>query len=199
MPVSNIRRYHAVAMSLHWLIAALIIINLGMGLLFDDMAKPDRFFFMQLHKSFGITVLVLTCLRLLWRLFRKPPPEIPSLQGWELTAARTVHFLIYVLMFAIPISGWVLVSSSPLHLPTVLYWTISWPNLPFFDTLADPKAFSHQVGDLHAWLAYAMIGLLFLHVGAALRHHWILKDETLFRMTPVFFGNFLRRIRGEKV
>ncbi|MBI3419361.1 MAG: cytochrome b [Proteobacteria bacterium] len=198
MPAPDIRRYHAVAISLHWLIAVLIIANLAIGLLFGYMARPDRFWFMQLHKSFGITVLALTCARLSWRLFCKPPPEPASLKGWELWAAQAVHVLLYVLMFAIPLSGWVLVSSSPLHIPTVLFWSIPWPHLPFLDSLGDAKAFSHQAGEIHGLLAYGMIGLLVLHVGAALRHHWTLKDEILFRMTPAFLEHFLRRLRGEK-
>ncbi|HVY12128.1 MAG TPA: cytochrome b [Alphaproteobacteria bacterium] len=195
---AEVRRYHAVAMSLHWLIALFLIANLAIGIGFDFMARPDRFWYMQLHKSLGITVLVLTCLRLLWRLFRGIPPEPASLKPWERWIAGAVHFLIYLLMFAIPFTGWLLVSSSPMHVPTVLFWSIPWPNLPFFDGIQDLKPVSHQFGVLHQWLAYGMIGLLVLHVGAALRHHWLLKEGILLRMTPVFMEGFLRRLRGER-
>jgi cytochrome b561 len=193
-----LQRYHGVAMSLHWLIALCIIFNLIMGLLFDLIPRPERIWWIQLHKSIGIVVLGLTCIRIFWRLTQGVPPEPASLKRWEVVASNAVHFLLYVLMFAIPFSGWLLVSSSPLHLPTFLFWTIPWPNLPFFENVSDLRAVSHQMRDLHKYLAYGMIALLGMHVGAALRHHWILKDEVIMRMTPRFLEGFLRFLRGEK-
>ncbi len=169
-----------------------------MGLLFDLIPRPERIWWIQLHKSIGIVVLGLTCIRIFWRLTQGVPPEPASLKRWEVVASNAVHFLLYVLMFAIPFSGWLLVSSSPLHLPTFLFWTIPWPNLPFFENVSDLRAVSHQMRDLHKYLAYGMIALLGMHVGAALRHHWILKDEVIMRMTPRFLEGFLRFLRGEK-
>jgi cytochrome b561 len=98
----------------------------------------------------------------------------------------------------IPFTGWALVSSSPLGIPTVLYGTIPWPHLPFFEGVPDLKAVHERIEVTHAWLAYSMLFLLFLHVGAALKHHFIQRDEVLFRMTPAFAEGLLRRVRGEK-
>jgi cytochrome b561 len=191
-------RYHAVAMSLHWLIAILILSNLAMGLTFGLMGKSTYFEFMQLHKSFGVTVVFLTVLRILWRLTKGAPPEPATLKRWEVVVSGLVHFLLYGMMLMIPFTGWALVSASPLNIPTVLYGVIPWPHLPFFEGVPDPKAMAERIHATHAWLAYSTLFLLFLHVGAALKHHFIQRDEVLFRMTPPFVEGLLRWVRGEK-
>jgi cytochrome b561 len=197
MPVTT-QRYHAVAMSLHWLIGLLIIVNLLMGLSFGYMDKAVRFEFMQLHKSFGITVLLLTVVRILWRFAKGAPAEPSTLKRWEVVVSGLVHFLLYGMMIMIPFSGWALVSSSSLGIPTVLYGIISWPHLPFFEGVPDLKAVHERIQTTHAWLAYSTLFLLFLHVGAGLKHHFMQRDEILFRMTPAFLEGLLRRVRGEK-
>jgi cytochrome b561 len=198
MPVS-IERYSRVAMTLHWLIALAIIANLALGLYMADMEKgPLRFEFFQLHKSLGITVLALTLLRLIWRFYKAPPPLVDTLQPWEKLIANVTYVFFYLLMLGLPLSGWALVSSSPLRLPTLLYGVVPLPALPFFEGVADRKALSHQIGDVHEWLAYIMIALLCLHIAAVIRHHWILRDSTLLRMTPKALGGSLNAIRGKK-
>ena len=195
---SEIRRYHTVAMSLHWLMAVLILTNLAIGLSFEFLPMgADKAWLYQFHKSIGLTVLLLTVIRIAWRLGAGAPKE-PPMPGWQRVAANIVHFLLYVLMFMIPFSGWALVSASPLNIPTYWFWIIPIPDLPGFENLPDAKATAHQIGDVHQYLAYSLIALWFIHVGAALQHHFLLKDGVLFRMTPRFLEKFLRFLRGEK-
>lgn len=194
---SEVKRYHAVAMSLHWLIAFGILANLLIGYFLEDLRGADRFFYYQLHKSIGITVLLLSVLRLVWRLLNPPPAYPTTMKRWEVVVSHITHGLFYVLMIGVPLLGWLIVSASPKNIPTVLFWTVPWPNLPF-DWAEDRKALSHLFGDLHSLFAYGTLGLLCLHVGAVLRHHWLMKDEILLRMTPPFAAPLLRFIRGEK-
>jgi cytochrome b561 len=191
-------RYHKVAMSLHWLMAVLILTNLAIGISFGFIEMgPTKFWLFQFHKSIGITVLLLTVVRIAWRLGAGAPAE-PPMPAWQRWAANIVHFLLYFLMLAIPFTGWVMVSYSPLKLPTLLFWTIPWPHLPVLDPNADMKAVAGQAKLLHQYLAYSMIGLWLMHVGAALQHHFILKDTVILRMTPRFLEKTLRWVRGER-
>ncbi len=196
----ELRRYNSIAMILHWVIAALILANLAVGIFLDDMEGQLKFQMFQLHKSFGITVLLLTVLRIVWRLAFKPPAIPTYVKKWERAVAATTYFLLYVLMFMVPFTGWALVSSSAMHVPTVLYGVVLWPDLPNFKGL-DPAALKQvheNIGDTHAVLAYAMLGLVVLHAGAAMRHHFILRDQILLRMTPRWAEGLLKWIRLEK-
>ena len=141
-----------------------------------------------MHKSFGITVLLLSVLRLAWRLFNPPPPE-PPMPRWQLIASQVVHWGFYVIMIGMPLSGWIMVSASPLNLPTLLYKTIPWPHLAFIHSLPPDakKAWGHWGGSAHgllAKLAYVLIGL---HIAAALKHQFIDRDNLIARMAP-FIG-----------
>ncbi|MBY0428970.1 MAG: cytochrome b [Alphaproteobacteria bacterium] len=198
----SITRYHVGAMILHWLMAVLILGNLVLGLLLEDIPNDQKFQFYQLHKSIGITVLVLAVLRVVWR-FLFPAPALPaSLKSWEVWAVKITHFMFYVLMVGIPFSGWALVSASPKKIPTFLFGIIPLPHLPFFDgveDLAARKELSESISEVHELLAYALLALLALHIAAALRHHWILKDETMLRMTPKWCEGLLQKLRGRRV
>jgi len=198
----SIVRYHSGAIILHWLMALLIFGNLALGLLLEDIPNDQKFQFYQLHKSIGISVLVLAVLRIVWRLLH-PAPALPAtLKSWEVWAVKITHFLFYVLMVGIPFSGWALVSASPKKIPTILFGIVPLPHLPFFDAVVDDNArkeLSHSIGEVHELLAYALLALLALHVAAALRHHWILKDETILRMTPKWCGAFLQKLRDKNV
>lgn len=196
-----VKRYHSVAMLLHWLIGALLICNLVLGLLLDDIPNDQKFEFFQLHKSLGISVLALTLVRIIWR-FLHPAPALPaSLKGWEVFIVKVSHFVFYGLMIFIPFSGWALVSASPKNIPTVLFGLVTLPHLPFFDGIQDVeqrKEMAHAIAEKHGLLAYVLLALLALHIAAALRHHWMLKDETILRMTPRFLEGFLKKLRGER-
>ena len=186
--------YSSVAITLHWLIALAMLTNIGLAWYFGTLPRAAQVGPVQLHKSIGITVLLLTLLRIGWRLVNTPPPLPETMRPWEKWAARINHAVFYLLMLAMPLSGWAMVSASPLikvH-PTMLYWTIPWPTYPLLptdpDQLHDARKFFGTTHERLAWLAYATIAL---HVGAALKHQFIDRDDVLARMIPL-----LRRKTG---
>jgi cytochrome b561 len=180
--------YSSVAIALHWLIAALMLTNIGLAWYFTQLKGPAEVAPLALHKSIGITVLLLTLVRIGWRVGNPPPPLPGHMATWERWAARATHYVFYLLMLGMPLSGWAMVSASPLikvH-PTVLYGVVPWPAFPYghldSDTLHGIRkamAFTHEK---LAWLAYATITL---HVAAALKHHLIDRDDVLTRMLPL--------------
>lgn len=180
-------RYSAVAISLHWLIALLILTNIVLAWTFQNIPQGlTSFKLIQLHKSVGITVLLLSLARLAWRLFNPPPPLPPTMKRWEIIASQVVHWGFYVIMLGMPLSGWVLVSASTHNLPTLLYGQIPWPHIGAVHALplAARKVWAHWAGNGHgllAWMAYALIAL---HVGAALKHTLIDRDSVIGRMIP---------------
>jgi len=175
-------RYSTVAIILHWAISALIIANFVIVFMAEDLAKPEKMMWMGWHKSFGISILLLAVLRIIWRLVNPVPPLNPEHKAWERTLARTIHSLFYILLIAIPVAGWLMVSGYGSPAASVL--GIAVPELP----VSDPKAVGGVAHELHEILAFAMLGLLVLHVAGALKHHFIDRDNTLARMLP-----FLRR------
>ena len=181
-------RYGTVAMSLHWLIAAAVIFNVGVGLYMGELPRsdPGRLWWVQLHKSDGLTILVLSVARVLWRVVN-PMPALPAdMPRWERLAARGVHYSFYVLIIAIPLAGWAMVSSSPLGLPTLWYGLFEWPHIPFLAEL--PRDQKQQIigifRETHNWLAFLAIFLIVLHVTAALKHQFWDRDTVLARMLP---------------
>src|SRR5690242_10051819 len=118
------RRFSAVAIALHWAIAALIVTNIAIGLKTDDLHGLVKFQVLQWHKSFGITVLLLSLGRFAWRLVNRPPPHPHHMPTWESTAATAAHWAFYFLMVALPLTGWIMVSASPTNIPTLLYKTV---------------------------------------------------------------------------
>jgi cytochrome b561 len=184
-------RYDAVAIALHWLTALAVLGLIVMGLVMtrERPGSHLQFVLYQLHKSVGITVLALTIARLAWRLGHKPPPLPATMPGWEKLAAHAGHLALYGFMVGMPLSGWALVSASTYNIPTVLYGVVPFPHLPVLPTLpnkAAVEAVLRQVHDVAGWLLMATLAG---HVGAALRHHVLLKDDVLRRMLPRFGGN----------
>jgi cytochrome b561 len=189
MPMKNTAaRYGAVAMTLHWLIAAGVIANIALGLYFADMSNsdPSKFGLTQLHKSIGLTVLVLSVARVLWRLVNPIPPLPAGMNPALKFLAHATHFLLYFLILAIPFTGWLLVSASPLGLPTMYFGWFAWPNLPGFAdmTRAVKHVYQHNFGAAHVFLAWSAIVLVPIHVGGALFHHFVRRDDVLKRMFP---------------
>ncbi|HXI88096.1 MAG TPA: cytochrome b [Parvularculaceae bacterium] len=176
-------RYSYGAIALHWTIAVLLISQIAVGLWMTKLPKEAaalKLQVFQLHKSVGITILLLTLIRILWRLTHRPPALPDAMAGWEKVIARATHFLFYALLITIPMLGWAIVSSSTRHVPTVLYWEIPWPNLP----LPSSRELSHNFGEAHEYAAFAAIALIVLHVGAALKHYLVNRDGVLSRMAP---------------
>lgn len=180
----TIERYNSIAISLHWLIAFFLIGLLAMGKYMTQLeaADPLRFTLTQWHKSFGITVLVLTILRVIWRITHKPPALPTTTTRFEYITSHATHLLMYVLMVVIPVSGWVLVSASPLNLETVLFGVIPWPHISYISSVADKAALTEQSDLVHMWLANALLVLVLLHVAGALFHQVIRRDGLISRM-----------------
>jgi cytochrome b561 len=186
-------KYTRVAMLLHWLIALLIIVNVCIGLgtsLAPDGWLSDDFerHIIDLHKSIGITVLCLVVLRILWRLTHRAPPLPATFPRWEHVAAHIAHGALYVLMLALPLTGWIHDSAwvAAASHPMSLYGTIPWPRLGFILSLdpATKDAVHTTFGNLHTWCGYALYVVLALHVGGALKHQWIDRHSVLRRMVP---------------
>lgn len=180
-------RYTRTAMLLHWLVAGLMIINVGLGLSADSL--PDGWVrpVIDTHKSIGITVLGLFFLRLLWRLGHTPPP-LTDLKEWERRSAHAAHILLYAFMFALPLTGWMHDSAwkdAASH-PMKLFYTVPWPRISYITQL-DPvtKEAMHKLfGAIHRNLAYGFDLLVLAHVAGALKHEWIDKHSVLKRMLP---------------
>jgi cytochrome b561 len=181
-------RYGTGAMIFHWAIAALLITNIALGLYFADLPHSDpwKFELTQWHKSIGLTVLVLSIFRLLWRLSHPVPPLPADLHPVVRAAARVSHYLFYFLIVAIPLSGWIMVSASPLGLPTHFFHLFSLPNLWFMADLprAQKVALHDPLESVHNVLAWSAIVLIPLHIAAALYHQFIRRDDVLRRMLP---------------
>jgi cytochrome b561/polyisoprenoid-binding protein YceI len=168
------RRYSSVAIVLHWLLALAMVCQLALGFM---MPKDESgFAAYQLHKSIGIAILLLTLARLGWRLVRRPPP--PLERGFGAVLAKAVHWGFYAVLILGPLTGWLLVSSAPVRVPTMLFGIVPWPHLP---VSAAMNGLSEEVHELLGWIA---VGLLALHVAGAMRHYLILRDGLLERMAP---------------
>lgn len=175
------QRYGTVAMILHWLIAAAIIGMLIVGKYMHEMDDNDagKFALYQLHKSVGITIFALTVLRIVWRLMHPVPPLPASMPMWERWAAHGSHFLLYALMLGLPLSGWLHVSTDRLGVPTLWFGLFEVPHFPVVS-----DRLTEWMEELHELLGNAMILLLIIHVGAALKHHFWDRDNVLKRMLP---------------
>ena len=170
--------YTRTAIVLHWLIAGLIVMTFPLGLYMSGMLlSPRKLQLYSYHKWIGIIILTLVVLRLLWRLSHQPPALLTGLPRWQALGAHAVHGGLYVLMLAVPLSGWLM--TSALGFPVVLFGV-----LPLPDLIAANKATGHLLKTVHELLNYSLLGLVVLHVLAALQHHFILRDRTLSRMFP---------------
>jgi len=181
LPSTASSRYSKVAILLHWGIAILILGLIASGFLMTQETRPNRFLIIQWHKSFGICVLVLSIFRLIWRLGHKPPALPSGMKAWEIWAAKLTHIGFYALMIGVPLLGWAMVSASPLPIENKVFFLIPIPDLP---GVAESKGATERLKDFHEIGAKLILLLFVLHVGAALKHHFIAKDGLLARMIP---------------
>jgi cytochrome b561 len=181
------RRYDAIAIFLHWVTALAVIGLIAIGFVMTRLSAGSHMQFMlfQLHKSIGITVLVLSVVRLGWRVTHPTLPLPIAMPHWERVAARLSHAFFYGLLLGLPLLGWATVSASPLKIPTMLYGVLPWPDLPLVSDLSGHGRLAERLGAVHGFGGLFMGGLLIVHVAAALRHHLIMKDTVLLRMLPL--------------
>jgi cytochrome b561 len=174
-------RYSAVSIALHWLTAGLFVANVIVGGRFEEAKGAEHLWYLGLHKSFGISILALTLVRLGWRLAHPWPPLPPRMRPWERQLARGSHIAFYVLLIVIPLLGWATVSASGAP-ATPLWNAIPWPNLP----LPLDRPLAGALRTVHTLLVKAAYGVIALHVLGALKHQFINKDNELNRMLPIF-------------
>lgn len=171
-------RYTRLAIALHWAMAVLILGLFGLGLYMHELPlSPEKLQYYAWHKWAGVCVFLLAALRLAWRLGHRPPPLPGHMSGVERALAQAGHGLLYGLMFAVPLSGWLM--SSAKGFQTVLFGV--WP-LP--DLLARNPALGDLLQTAHWGLNMTLAALVLGHAGAALKHHFINRDDVLARMSP---------------
>jgi cytochrome b561 len=173
------QRYTPTAIALHWLIAALIIGTFTLGLVMTDIPglTPTKVRYFSWHKWAGVSVLLLAALRLLWRLFKRAPAYPSTMPAWQKRAAHALHGLLYVLIFAVPLSGYFYTLAA--GVPVVWFELFKLPVL----IEADP-ALKVVLKAVHYWLNMLMAGLVGLHVAAALKHLLVDRDGITQRMLP---------------
>lgn len=166
--------YGSVAVSLHWLMAILLIFLIAIGIYMVNIPiSLDKLKLYGWHKEYGLLALALVIFRIIWR-YCNVTPYLP-LSLLERIAARTVHWTFYVLMFALPITGWLMTSAA--GLPASFFGLFVLPDL--IDANESNRLLLQSV---HAWLGYILIAVIILHTAAALKHHFINKDDILKRM-----------------
>ncbi|MDF1687264.1 MAG: cytochrome b [Parvibaculaceae bacterium] len=181
-------RYDSVAIALHWIIALAFLSMLAIGFVMNSLPPADawKFPLFQFHKSLGFTILGGVCLRLLWRLTHTPPALPTEMPTWERWAAEATHWVLYAILFAMPLSGWIIVSHSAFNFPTLYFGLFEIPHLSGVDFGFSKQQIEGAASLFHELLAFSACGLIALHAGAALRHHFALKDTVLRRMLPQF-------------
>ncbi|MFH2210692.1 MAG: cytochrome b [Pseudomonadota bacterium] len=171
-------RYTHTAIALHWLTALLIVALFPLGVYMADLVlSPLKLKLISYHKWLGVTVFLLLLLRLAWRLGHKPPPLPDSMPLWQRHAANGLHLVLYLLLFAIPLSGWLMSSAKG-------FQTVYLGVLPLPDLIGKDKALGDLLREVHEVLNMTLLVMLLAHVAAALRHHFIERDGILARMLP---------------
>lgn len=177
------QRYTRVAVGLHWLIALIVIGNLIGGLTIDtflESADPAMVAtgktIMGFHKALGLSVIALTLVRIAWRLANPPPPLPAHMTPMERRLSGLTHLAFYVLLLALPMTGWALVSTGKVPMPVSIFGLFAMPPLPL------PAALHGTAGEGHELLGWIMVAMLVLHILAAAKHQWFDRDNLLARM-----------------
>ena len=171
-------RYTGTARALHWLAALLIFCGFGLGLFMTGLEfSPAKFRYYAWHKWIGITVFLLAAARLAWRAAHPPLPLPLSMPAWQVRASYASHALLYVLMLAIPVSGWIYSSSTGV---SVVYLGL----IPLPDLLPKDRETAKNLLLLHKALNYTLAAVVTVHVAAVLKHHFYDRDDILARRLP---------------
>ena len=170
--------YTPTAIGLHWLIALAISATFGLGLyMYQLPLSPTKLKIYSWHKWAGVTIFLLVLLRIVWRRTHRPPEPVAGMPAWQHVAANLTHGLLYVLMIAVPLSGWLMSSAKG-------FQTVYFGMVPLPDLLAKNKELGNALTLVHKTLNFTLAGLVALHVLAAVKHHFFDRDEVLARMLP---------------
>ncbi|SRR6266581_1572113 len=171
-------RFTTTAIFLHWFAAVLIFAAFPLGLYMSGLTlSPTMLKLFSYHKWLGVTVFVLTVARLVWRAGHAAPALPEAIPAWQRRASAGVHHLLYLLLFAVPLTGWLMSSAKG-------FQTVYLGVLPIPDVLPKDKALGEQLAAVHEVLSWAMMLLLVPHIGAALKHHFVTRNDVLIRMVP---------------
>ena len=171
-------RYSRVAIALHWLIAIAIFGSFSVGLYMADLPlSPQKLKLYSWHKWAGVTIFLFVVVRIAWRLLHRPPELPAGMPAWQRNVAAATHVLLYLLMFAVPITGWLMSSAKG-------FQTVYFGVLPLPDLLVKNEELGDLLEEVHALLNFSMAALVAAHLGAAPKHHFIDRDDVLARMLP---------------
>ncbi len=174
--MSTLQPYSSPAIVLHWLVALLIFVTFPLGVYMHELPlSPDKLRLYSYHKWIGITILMLASLRVMWRVTHTSPPLPDDMARWQRLASQAVHGLLYVLILAIPLSGWLMSSAKG-------FQTVWFGVLPLPDLIGKDKALGDLLAEVHETLNFTLLALVILHVGAALKHHFLESQPFLQRM-----------------
>lgn len=174
-----INKYSKVAILLHWGIALLVFANFYLAIAAEDLPREAQGAFMVPHKAIGVTILLLSLLRLFWRIGHKPPPLPESISGWQASLSKFVHFLFYFLIIAVPFSGWLMASAHP-QAPPVDFFGLFDATLP----IGKSKELAGIGHEAHEILTKPLFILILLHIVGALKHQFADRLPLVQRMWP---------------
>ncbi len=170
--------YTKTAITIHWLVAFLIIGTFPIGMIMSDLPfSPFKLQLISYHKWLGVTIFLLAIARLSWRVTHTPLPLPESIPAWQRQAANSLHHLLYMLIFIIPITGWLMSSAKG-------FQTVYLGIFPLPDLIGKDKSLGNLLAEIHQTLNFFLLGLVIVHVAAALKHFFIDRDNTLGRMIP---------------
>ena len=174
--MNMVLRYSTPAVVLHWFIALLIFVTFPLGVYMHELPlSPDKLQLYSYHKWIGITILLLASLRAVWRMTHRPPPLPDDMARWQRRASLIVHGLLYLLILAIPLSGWLMSSAKG-------FQTVWFGVLPLPDLIGKDKALGDLLAQVHETLNFTLLALVILHVGAAIKHHFFEHQPFMQRM-----------------
>jgi cytochrome b561 len=181
-------KYTGVAIALHWVIGLMIIFNATFAFFMKDLGDENIRLAIDTHKAIGISVLGLVIMRVLWRITHEPPALPTTFQKWEMTLSKFTHGLLYFMMFAMPITGWLHDSAwnAASEIPLPFFGLFDIPRAGWIMNMEEgaKKELHGLLGDIHETSGFIFIGLIVLHISGALKHQFIDKHPELKRMLP---------------
>ncbi len=175
------KSYNILSKLIHWVMALLILGLLFLGFYMDSVETSDyKYWLYAQHKSLGVLVVALVILRIIWHIIKRKPKHLGSHKKWEKIISGSTHILLYIAMFAVPLSGWAMSSSGG--------YAVNLFGLELPAIVQKDKAMFELFGEAHEISAFALFFLIGLHMLGAFKHHFIDKDDTLKRMTAKSLG-----------